>query len=148
MAVDPQYFENMLGSTDSELMFHLALSFGLEKDPINAMAKMVGFVEHTGKKYGVPESMWMTVGISDGKTLWCFRYASDGQAPTLYHSRSMEEMAKINPNIKGRLSDKARCVVSEPVGKYPSLWMEILQSSVMTLSEGNLDVKPFHPVSF
>ncbi|MDZ7649557.1 MAG: hypothetical protein U5K54_21685 [Cytophagales bacterium] len=69
MAVDPKYFENILGSTDSELMFHLALTFGLEQNPVEAMLKMVEFVEQTGKTKNVPESMWMTIGLSDGKNL-------------------------------------------------------------------------------
>lgn len=32
-AVSPELFPNILGSTDSEIMFHLALTFGLEKRP-------------------------------------------------------------------------------------------------------------------
>ena len=33
MAVDPSLFNDITGSTDSELVFHLALTFGLEDDP-------------------------------------------------------------------------------------------------------------------
>ena len=33
------------GSTDSELLFHLALTFGLEDDAVDALERMAGFVE-------------------------------------------------------------------------------------------------------
>lgn len=145
IAVDPRYFENILGSTDSELMFHLALTFGLEKDPIGAMERMAGFVEAIGKKSKVPESVWMTVGLSDGKTLWGFRYASDGNAPTLYHSLGVSELIKINPAIKDRLSSTARVIVSEPIGKYKEMWEEVPQGSVVIVQGGHLEVRPFTP---
>jgi glutamine amidotransferase len=145
LAVDPKYFENILGSTDSELMFHLALTFGLEQDPVSALEKMAGHVESVGKKYNVPESVWMTIGLSDGKTLWGFRYASDGNAPTLYHSREMSELVKINPAIEDRISDKDRIIVSEPIGKFKEMWAEIPQSSTVIIREGKVDVKNFKP---
>jgi predicted glutamine amidotransferase len=147
MAVDVKYFENILGSTDSELMFHLALSFGLEKNPVEAMARMVGFVEQVGKKYNVPESVWMTIGLSDGKTLWGFRYASDGNAPTLYHSHEVSELVKINPAIKERLSDTARIIVSEPIGKFKEMWAEVPQGSSLVIQGGKVDLKSFKPLS-
>lgn len=147
LAVDPKYFENILGSTDSELMFHLALSFGLESDPVEAMARMAGFVEITGKKFGVAESVWMTVGLSDGKTLWAFRYASDGNAPTLYNSREVSELEMINPAIKGRLTSDSRIIVSEPIGEFKKMWNEVPQSSMVTIHEGNVEIKPFYPLN-
>jgi len=147
MAVDPKYFENILGSTDSELMFHLALSFGLEKNPIEGMARMVGFVESTGKKHGVPESMWMTVGLSDGKTLWAFRYASDGNAPTLFHSREVSELIGINPAIQDRLSAGTRIVVSEPIGKFRDMWAEVPQGSSITIKDGSIEHHSFQAMT-
>ncbi|MBL7857568.1 MAG: class II glutamine amidotransferase [Cyclobacteriaceae bacterium] len=147
LAVADEYFENILGSTDSELMFHLALSFGLEKDPPSAIARMTGFVEAIAKKYGVQESVWMTLGISDGKTLWGFRYGSDGDGPSLYYSPDVEDLILVNPIVKGRLESHARCLVSEPIGKFQGLWKEIPQSSAVIIRDGNVDVKSFKPLN-
>ena len=47
LAVHPDLFGNIAGSTDSELLFHLALTFGLTDDPITGIARMAGFVEAT-----------------------------------------------------------------------------------------------------
>jgi len=146
-AVADEYFENILGSTDSELMFHLALTFGLEKDVPLAIAKMTGFVEKVARKHGVAESVWMTLGISDGNTLWGFRYGSDGDGPSLYYSPDVEELVSVNPLVKGRLEANARCLVSEPIGKFQKLWKEVPQSSTVIIKEGNVDIKPFTPLN-
>ncbi len=147
MAVGEVYFNNILGTTDSELMFHLALTLGLEQDPAGALARMAGLVERVGRAHGVEESLWMTLGVSDGKTLYGVRYASDGQAPTLYYSPAVEEVYRINPAIEGRLGSAARAIVSEPVGAYPSMWTEAPQGSLLIVRDGNIDVQPFQPAS-
>lgn len=147
MAVAPEFFENILGSTDSELMFHLALTFGLQRDPIQAMARMVGFVEEVGRRNNIKESVWMTIGLSDGETLYGFRYASDGQAPTLYYSPDVEELYKVNPEIKGQFGSSARAIVSEPIGVSQSLWPEVPQSSVAVVKKGDIDIRTFQPAS-
>ncbi len=64
MAVDPQLYPSIEGSTDSEVMFYLALTFGLREDPVAAVERMVGFVEATGREHGVDKPMQMTVATS------------------------------------------------------------------------------------
>ena len=49
MAVDPELFPEIEGSTDSELFFFLALTFGLEEDPPAAVARAVGLIEKTAR---------------------------------------------------------------------------------------------------
>lgn len=147
LAVAPELFPGILGTTDSELMFHLALTFGLESDPPGALARMAGFVEETGRRLGVPESLWMTVAATDGRTIWAVRYASDGAAPTLYHSPDVQDVYRINPVAQGRFGSAARAIVSEPIGAFPKLWKEVPQSSLLTVHGGELDVRPFRPAA-
>ena len=64
------------GSTDSEVLFYLALTFGLEDDPLGALERAVGFVEATGRKHGIEHPVQMTVGMSNGERLWAIRYSS------------------------------------------------------------------------
>src|SRR3982750_2892126 len=59
MAVDPELYPSIEGSTDSEVMFYLALTFGLREDPVAAVERMVGFVEATGREHGVDKPMQM-----------------------------------------------------------------------------------------
>jgi predicted glutamine amidotransferase len=48
MAVDPALYPMIQGTTDTEALFFLALTFGLTEDPPGAVARAVGFVEQSG----------------------------------------------------------------------------------------------------
>ena len=52
-AVDPSLYPEIKGSTDTEVLFFLALTLGLEDDPPDAVAKAIGLVEAYGRKRGV-----------------------------------------------------------------------------------------------
>lgn len=144
-AIADEFFPEILGTTDSEVMFYLALTFGLERDPAGAMARMAGFVERVGREHGVAESLWMTLAATDGKVLHAVRYASDGKAPTLYYSRDVEEVYLWNPHLRGRFSETTRLVVSEPTGKAKNAWVEVPQSSYVRVEEGTVEVRGFEP---
>ena len=144
--IAPELFPHILGTTDSEVLFYLALTFGLEREPLAALARMAGCVESVAKRHGIPESLWMTLGLSDGETVYAVRYASDGDAPTLYHSRAIEDLARLNPDLK-RLGPKARMIVSEPFGKLAKAWVAIPQASALCLRDGELEVVPFRPLA-
>ena len=141
--IPAEYFNDIMGSTDSEVMFYLALTFGLEENVHAAIAKMVEFVKSEGIKAGVPGDIWMTLAISDGKNLWGFRYGTDGKCPTLYISPSIEELSMLNPNVKGKFGDFAACLVSEPIGNYQEIWKVIPENSVVEIRDKKIEVKPF-----
>lgn len=147
IAVDPSLFCGILGTTDSELIFHLALTFGLQDDPIGAMQRTAGFIEQSARAHGVPESLWMTLGITDGRTLHAIRYASDGQAPTLHHSRDMDDLYAMEPKLREKLGPGTRIVVSEPIGKLAGAWMEIPQATAVTIRGAEIESRPFSPVA-
>jgi hypothetical protein len=50
----------MEGSTDSEMLFYLALTFGLEENPPAAVERMVGHVEEVGHRHGTEHPIQMT----------------------------------------------------------------------------------------
>jgi len=144
-AVSDELFTEILGTTDSEVMFYLALTFGLEKDPPGALALMAGFVESVAKKCGVRETLWMTLGLTDGETLYAVRYASDGEAPTLYHTRDIEDVYKANPDLVGKFSADTRFIASEPAGKDRHHWVSVPQSSFLRVKGTEIEVTPFRP---
>lgn len=144
-AIAPEYFPNILGTTDSEVMFFLALTFGLQNDPLAALARMAGFIEQTGKSHGVDESLWMTVAVTDGQSLWSVRYASDGAAPTLYHSREIDDVYAINPDLKQALGRETRMIVSEPVGRFGEMWQLVPQNTSLEVRREQLELRPFVP---
>jgi glutamine amidotransferase len=144
--VDPGLFPFVLGSTDSELMFFLALTFGLQSDPLEALARMVGRIEDAGRRHGIEQAMWMTVGVSDGQSLWAVRYASDGDAPTLYHSRDADEIARVHPEVAERIGPAAHVIVSEPLGAIAELWTSVPQSTAVVVRGAEIEHRPFAPV--
>ena len=92
LAVDDSLFASIEGTTDSETMFYLALTFGLESDPVGAVEKMVGFVEETGRRHGVEHPLQMTIGTTDGRSVYAFRYSSEGESRSLYFSTRMDAL--------------------------------------------------------
>lgn len=52
LAVAPGLFPGIEGPTDSEMMFFLALTLGLEQDPPGAAARMAGLVEDRARTRG------------------------------------------------------------------------------------------------
>ena len=107
-AVDPDLFGNIAGSTDSELMFHLALTFGLRDDPIGGLERMAGFVEAAGAAADVANPLQMTVGVSDGQQIYAARYASGGAVNTLYVSEDVASIRLLYPE-RERFAHFRRC---------------------------------------
>jgi glutamine amidotransferase len=147
LAVDDSLYPSIEGTTDSELMFYLALTFGLESEPIGAVERMVGFVEETGRKHGVADPIQMTIATTDGHSLWAFRYSSEGESRSLYFSTRMDALKAAYPDSSelAALSDEARAVVSEPLGDLPGAWNEVPESHVGIVQPGEDELRPFTP---
>jgi predicted glutamine amidotransferase len=147
LAIDPALYPFVTGSTDSEVMFHLALSFGLRDDPVTAVERMVGYVESVGRAYGVPDPIQMTVCTTDGERLWAFRYSSEGRSRTLYVSTAISALRELYPDNENfrRLSDETRIVVSEPLGELVGAWQPVPESSYGIVQKGADVLGDFHP---
>ncbi len=147
LAVAPELFPHIEGSTDSELLFHLALTFGLEQDPVAGMSRAVGLVEDIGRRHGVQFPIQMTVATTDGDTTWAFRYSSEGRSRSLFHSADIATLRAQypdNPELH-QLSDDARLVVSEPLGDLHGAWREVPESSCLVVREGHEELLDFVP---
>jgi len=147
LAVDPSLFSEIEGTTDTELLFHLALTHGLEDDPPAAMARAVGLVEAIGRRRGVQFPIQMTVATTDGDTTWAFRYSSEGRSRSLFHSTDVSTLRDQYPDnpILHELSEDARLVVSEPLGDLHGAWREVPESTCVVVHGGREDVRPFVP---
>jgi glutamine amidotransferase len=147
MAVDPELYPSIEGSTDSEVMFYLALTFGLRDDPVAAVERMVGFVEATGREHGVDQPMQMTVATTDGERIFAFRYSSIGKSRTLYFSTAINALRVIYPEneIFQKISDETRIVVSEPLGDLLGAWNAVPESSYGIVQKGEDVLGRFTP---
>jgi predicted glutamine amidotransferase len=147
MAVDPQLYPSIEGSTDSEVMFYLALTFGLREEPVAAVERMVGFVEATGRKHGIDKPMQMTVATSDGERIFAFRYSSIGKSRTLYFSSAIATLRVMYPDneIFTKISDETRIVVSEPLGDLLGAWNPVPEASYGIVQKGEDELGRFAP---
>jgi predicted glutamine amidotransferase len=147
LAVDGSLFTSIEGTTDSEVMFYLALTFGLESDPVAAVERTVGLVEAVGHRHGIEHPIQMTVATTDGQTTWAFRYSSEGDSRSLYFSTRMDSLKALYPESEelAGLSDETRVVVSEPLGDLPGVWNEVPESQVGIVQPGTDELRPFTP---
>jgi glutamine amidotransferase len=148
-AVDPSLYPLIEGSTDSELFFYLALSLGLKDDPPSAVARAVGFIEATGHAHGIEHPIHMTVATTDGAGLWAFRYSSERNSSSLFHSADVETLRAQYPDhpVLHTLSAETRLVVSEPLGDLAGVWKEVPESTCSIVQQGQDELRPFTPQS-
>lgn len=147
MAIDPDLYASIEGSTDSELMFYLALSLGLADDPVGAVERMAGLVEKTAECHGIENPLQMSLATTNGEQLWVFRYSTENRSRSLFYStnvRTLRELYPDNPRLAG-VSEEARLIVSEPLSDLPGVWNEIPEASCGIVQAGQDELKPFRP---
>ena len=148
LAIEPAQFADVEGSTDTEVVFHLALTLGLESDPIAALERTVGLIEAVAERHAVAGAVQASFGVSDGTTLWAVRYATSDRPRSLFASADVDAIRHLhpeNPRLQ-RLSPDDRLIVSEPFSDLPGIWEEIPASTAVTVRRGGvLEQQPFRP---
>jgi glutamine amidotransferase len=145
MAVDESLYADIAGQTDTEVLFHLALTSGLKDDPVEGVARAIGIVEDVGARKGVEHPFQGTIATTNGERIWLFRYSSEGRSRSLFFTRDMPTLRKLYPDnqVVQEASDDARLVVSEPIGNLPGAWHEVPESSCGIVGDGEDQLLPF-----
>jgi glutamine amidotransferase len=147
LQVDPELYPLIEGSADSEVLFFLALSLGLQDDPARAVARTIGLVEQVGHAHGVEYPFQGTIAATDGERLWAFRYSSEGRSRTLFFTSAYETLKELYPDDP-RLElfdEETRLIVSEPLVDLPGVWNEAPEASYGILQPGKDELHPFRP---
>ena len=150
LAIDPSLYPEIEGTTDSEVLFHVALTFGLEDDPPAAVARAIGLVEATGREHGIEHPFQGTIATTDGERIWAFRYSSERKSRSLFFSTNVLTLRELYPEneLLRNLSDEARLVVSEPLGdELPGAWNEVPEGSYGVIQPGQDELRPFIPTA-
>ncbi len=147
LEVDPTLYPEIEGSTDTEVFFHLALTYGLEDDPPAAVERAVGLIEDVGRNRGVEHPVQMTVATTDGERIWAFRYSSEGRSRSLFFSTDTRQLQALHPenSALAGLSEETRLVVSEPLGDLAGAWNEVPESTWGVIQPGPDELHPFRP---
>jgi predicted glutamine amidotransferase len=155
LEIAPELYPRIEGSTDTEVLFHLALTYGLETDPVTAMEHAVGLVEDVGREHGVEHPIQMTVATTDGTRIWAFRYSSEGDSRTLFYSTKVDTLELMYPDsqvmheVLDAVGEHGRLIVSEPLGdELPGAWNSVPERSwgVVNPGAGQDDLRSFNPV--
>src|SRR5690606_3541265 len=148
-AMSPELFPELEGTTDSEVLFYLALTFGLTDDPIAGVARAVGFVEDVGRAHGVEHPVQMTVATTDGGTIWIYPYSTEHRSRSLFFSTDMDKLKALHPEVEAlrRRGGLTRFEGPEPLRALPDAWHEVPESSVGVIRAGAEEIRPFEPLS-
>ena len=132
MAVDPHLFADIEGSTDSEMFFFLALTFGLRDDPRRRSPPAVGLIEEVGHAHGIE-----LPGADDGGH---HRRGHHVGVPVLQRGRSRSLFQSTDVStLRSQYPDHPSCTtlrrrpprgVRAP-GDLQGAWREILEASIM-----------------
>lgn len=116
------------GTTDSELVF-LLIQARLEagQAPLPATRAVLALVRAAMAKACAREPLRFTAALTDGRTIWAFRTASDVHPPTLYLCE--------RPG--------ASILASEPVDGLRDCWRSVPRNTAVILSGGGVRYEPF-----
>ena len=148
LTIDPSLYASVEGSTDSEVLFYVALSYGLENDPVGALEKTLGLAEATLRAHGIEPEIQASMGVSNGESLWAVRYSTEGRSRTLFTTADVEAVQRLYPDNArvSRLHEGDRLVVSEPLADLPGAWTEIPESTALITAPGGAhEMRPFKP---
>ena len=118
--IPDEFYDARLGTTDSEALFLASIANGLESDPVGAVARTLKRVHGMMTKAGILEPLRFTAALTDGERLFAFRWACDGQPPSLY----------------AREDEGGVTVVSEPIDRRRAGWREIPKNCVLSAGPG------------
>jgi predicted glutamine amidotransferase len=130
--IDDQYYCHRVGTSDSELIFYILFSEGLEHDPAGALMRTIGKIEMLAREAAVNEPLKFTAVLSDGEFIYAVRHSTDDVPPTLYHCQRNDHFM----------------VVSEPLDEDGNCeaWREVPSGQMLVIEKrGRLDMAPFLP---
>ena len=135
--IHPDLYRHRVGTTDSEALFLVALSEGLEDDPQRAMERAVVRIAKVMDAHDGDEPLRMSAALTDGHVIWAFRYSSDAASPTLYYG-----------NPRTRSKDKApdgqiHTIASEPSDDRVAHWHIVQEAQSLRWSGGRVQVSGF-----
>jgi glutamine amidotransferase len=157
--IDARWYGLRSGATDSEALFLLALSMGLQEDPVGALVAAVDLVRAIREAHGVERPLRVTAAVSNGTGLWCIRTAEAALAPSLFwasgdtlhvdrvHANDVDAL-KLDSRATGLRTTRALCcvpmggtlVVSEPLDSDGTAWREVPPESVLSVDASGVSV--------
>ena len=123
-ALPDALYDQIGGTTDSEMIFLTLLGNGLDHDPAAAMRATLDQIGPAGLQGPIK----LTCVFSDGQTVYGFRHASAGRAPSLYASEALD--------------NGGRSLASEPLCGVTARWTAVPTDTICALTQNGLAMTP------
>lgn len=143
LLVEPKLFSRIQGTTDSEALFYLLLTNGLRDDAVAAFGRTIAQVLGVMEAAGVEEAFTMTAAASDGKVVYALRYASDGEAPSLFYGCGTRPQC--DEGIPVADTEDSILILSEPLDHDESHWNQVPESHVLVAGGGGVAIQAMEP---
>lgn len=116
--IDSSVFSNREGTTDSEAMFLLAISLGLEHNPVKALNDTLRIALQTMRDHEAEEPLRATLALTNGHEIWAVRCASDARSPSLYYGSPQTRAPDKGAN-------PINTIASEPIDGEADHWHRV-----------------------
>lgn len=131
--INQDHFHLREGTTDSEAIFLVALGQGLTKDPISGISRTIQLALDIMKEHQADEPFRASMAVSNGESIWAFRYSSDGNSPSLYFG---------SPTTRAQGESNAphiNTIASEPLNLSISDWSKVKESTGIVWEHGRIN---------
>lgn len=130
--VPDEFYKSRSGTTDSEAVFLAILGAGANADPIAATMRTLMALTELVSTSGTMEPLRFTAALTDGQSLYAFRYAYGGSANTLYYRETGHSVV----------------VVSEPLDMEREFWKPVPPGHLIVSRPGKpILVEPFPEIA-
>ena len=130
--IDDALYSARRGTSDSEVIFLAAVSRIATLGVAEAVASVVRDILSLQSRNGVRSPIRFSAVLSDGETLWAFRWASDGRPPSLYTRSDNGEVV----------------IASEPIDQDRANWTPVPSGSLTQITRGRITGRQgFDPAS-
>jgi len=144
LEIDPQYFNCVHGTTDSEVCFFLALTLGMDGDVKTGLERMTGRIERARSEHGIDGPFRLTCAVADGEALYAVRYSSDNRSKTLYINAGPKALQRMVERDRQTLA-KGHLILSEPLDDCDADWQLLNESSFVEVRGDQISVSAFTP---
>lgn len=139
--IAPELYPSLMGTTDSETFFLLALSYGLDTDPKRALERAIGRVRRAARERDAGGQLIFSCALSDGKNLYALRYSDKVTAHSQYFSTRADCMREFG-GADEPMPRHSVVVVSEPLDSDMQDWEEMPLNSFATIHNGEVNIEP------
>lgn len=138
--IAPELYSHLRGTTDSETLFLLALTYGLESNPKEAIEKLIMRIKSVCKEHSIATNLTLSCALSDGDSLYTIRYAIGEKSNSQFYSSHAECMSDTGDDYT-KLPENSVVVVSEPLNNHTGrYWTEMPDNSFATIRDGHIDI--------